>query len=90
MKRNLNANNSDLFRTKFYTKGSVYLEAPVRSLCKQQKIKNMEGNSDIVATIIFIMTVSAAFPMMGYFLDWKHHRKQYTVKKEDAERLNNQ
>ncbi len=34
-----------------------------------------------VALVIFIVIASTLFPLAGYFLDWKHHKKKY--KKEN-------
>lgn len=36
----------------------------------------MQGEG-ILYKILFIVTLSAVFPMVGYFLDYKHKRKMF-------------
>ena len=42
-------------------------------------------SQNTIYLIIFIIVMSTAFPLMGYYLDWRHHRKMRTLKKDDAE-----
>ncbi|MCS6833176.1 MAG: hypothetical protein NZ521_06360 [Flammeovirgaceae bacterium] len=35
-----------------------------------------------VYTVIFILILSALFPMVGYFLDWKHKKRLHHPKKK--------
>jgi len=34
-------------------------------------------STDTFYTVIFIITVSTLFPMIGYYLDWRHKKKQH-------------
>ena len=36
----------------------------------------MQGG-DIVSKVIFIITLSTVFPMIGYYLDYRHKRKMF-------------
>lgn len=36
----------------------------------------MQGEG-LIYKILFIVTLSAVFPMIGYFLDYKHKRKMF-------------
>ncbi len=37
--------------------------------------------------MIFILTLSAAFPLVGYYLDWRVYKKRHTKPKEEVEKV---
>ncbi|MBB6459765.1 hypothetical protein HNR74_000917 [Flammeovirga kamogawensis] len=46
----------------------------------------MQGEG-LIFKILFIVTLSAVFPMVGYYLDYRHKRKMYHLTKRHLKDL---